>query len=67
MKQNSTICGLYKRLSNARTIHLTSKKKTATIKKGRTYYVTVKAYKTDSLGKRVYGKSNKIFKVKLKK
>lgn len=58
------------KLKNASKINLSSKKRSATLtklKKGKSYYVTVKAYKKDSLGNKIYGKSNKIFKVKIKK
>ncbi len=37
------------------------------LKKGKTYYVKVQAYKTDSAGKRVFGGCKKIMKVKIKK
>lgn len=37
------------------------------LKKGRTYYVKVRAYKTDSTGKKVYGSYSKTLKVKVKK
>lgn len=37
------------------------------LKKGRTYYVKVRAYKTDSAGKKVYGSYSKIQKVRIKK
>ena len=42
---------------------LTSKK----LKKGKTYYVKVRAYITDSAGKKVYGKYSATQKVKIKK
>lgn len=48
----------------------TTKKLTYTIsklKKGKTYYVRVRAYKLDSAGKKVYGKYSKVIKVKVKK
>lgn len=59
-----------KKLKGATTIDVSSKKKSASITgltQGTTYYVTVKAYKVDSLGNIVYGKSNKTIKVKVKK
>lgn len=37
------------------------------LKKGTTYYVKVRAYKTDSAGKKVYGSYSKAKKVKIKK
>ena len=37
------------------------------LKKGKTYYVKVRAYKTDSTGQAVYGKYSAIKKVKIKK
>jgi uncharacterized repeat protein (TIGR02543 family) len=59
-----------KKVKNASEIDISNKKKTATItnlQKGTTYYVMVKAYKTDSEGNRVYGKASKIIKIKIKK
>lgn len=59
-----------KKLSNATKVDLSSKKKSATINglvKGTTYYITVKAYKVDSQANRIYGKSDQIIKVKVKK
>jgi uncharacterized repeat protein (TIGR02543 family) len=59
-----------KDMSDASQLDVSSKKGSATISNlvnGSTYYVTVKAYKTDSLGERVYGKSNKTIKVVIKK
>ncbi|MBR4759222.1 MAG: fibronectin type III domain-containing protein, partial [Lachnospiraceae bacterium] len=37
------------------------------LKKKKTYYVRVRAYKTDVAGKKVYGKWSKVKKVKVKK
>lgn len=37
------------------------------LKKGKTYYIKVRAYKTDSTGQAVYGKYSAIKKVKIKK
>ena len=37
------------------------------LKKGKTYYVRVRAYKTDSTGKKVYGKYTSVKKVKITK
>lgn len=37
------------------------------LKKGKTYYVKVKAYKKDSTGKKVYSKFSKVAKLKIKK
>lgn len=51
-------------------IKKTTKKTTYTIKKlkkGKTYYVRVRAYKIDSTGKKVYGKYSAVKKVKVKK
>ena len=45
-------------------------KRTKTIKKlkkGKTYYVRVRAYKKDSTGRKVYGKYSKVMKVKITK
>lgn len=36
------------------------------LKKGKTYYIRVRAYKSDSAGKKVYGKYSSIKKIKLK-
>ena len=45
-----------------------SRSKTLTrLKKNRTYYVKVRAYKKDSTGKKVYGKYSKVKKVRLKR
>lgn len=59
-----------KNLENASTFDVSSEKKSTTIKeleKGKTYYVTVKAYKLDSQKNKVYGKSNKTIRVEVKK
>lgn len=59
-----------KKLKDAIEKNVASNKKSATIKnleKGSIYYVTVKAYKIDSAGNKIYGKSNQIVKVKIKK
>lgn len=46
----------------------TLRSKTLTrLKKNKTYYVKVRAYKKDSTGKKVYGKYSKVKKVKLKR
>ena len=48
----------------------TTKKTSYTIKnlkKGKIYYLRVRAYKLDSMGKKVYGKYSKVIKVKIKK
>lgn len=37
------------------------------LKKGKTYYVRVRAYKVDSTGKKIYGKYSAVKKVKIKK
>lgn len=43
------------------------KKTIKSLKKGKTYYVKVCAYKTDSLGYKVYGKYSPAKKIKIKK
>ena len=46
----------------------TKKSKTFTkLKKGSTYYVRVRAYKVDSVGKKVYGKYSAVKKIKITK
>lgn len=51
-----------------KTTTLTRTSKTITkLKKGTTYYVRVRAYKTDSTGAKVYGKYSSVKKLKLKK
>ena len=37
------------------------------LKKGKTYYVRIRAYKVDSIGKKVYGKYSSVKKVKISK
>ena len=37
------------------------------LKKGKTYYVRIRAYKMDSTGKKVYGKYSSVKKVKISK
>lgn len=59
-----------KNLKDANTVNVSAKKKSATLtglNKETTYYVKVKAYKIDSQGNKLYGKSSKIIKVKIKK
>ena len=49
---------------------ITTKASSVTIeklKKGKTYYVKVRAYKKDSIGKHVYGAYSKVMKVNIKK
>lgn len=55
--------------ANKKTVRFTSVSKTVKkLKKGKTYYVKVRAYKLDSTGSRVYGSyCNKIKSVKIKK
>lgn len=49
-------------------IYMTSTSKTITkLKKGKTYYVKVRAYKKNSKGEKVYGKYSNVKKVKIKK
>ena len=57
-----------KKFKKAATKTVTSKKTTKTVKglKKGTYYVKVRAYKTDSTGKKVYGKYTSVKKVKVK-
>lgn len=51
-----------------KTVRFTSTSKTVkSLKKGKTYYVKVRAYKVDSANKRVYGKYSAVKKVKIKK
>lgn len=45
----------------------TSKKTITKLKKGKTYYVRVRAYKKKTSGGRIYGKWSKIKKIKIKK
>ncbi len=44
-----------------------SSKKISKLKKGRTYYVKVRAYKKDSCGKKIYGKYGKVKNITIKK
>ena len=37
------------------------------LKKGKTYYVRVRAYKKDSTGRKVYGKYSTVKKIKITK
>ena len=37
------------------------------LKKGKTYYIKVRAYKKDSMGKKMYGKYSSVKSVKIKK
>ena len=56
-------------MKSAKTLNLSAKKTSAVIKKlsaKKTYYVQVRAYKKDSLGKKVYGKWSKTAKKKTK-
>lgn len=55
--------------ANKKTVRFTSVSKTVKkLKKGKTYYVKVRAYKLDSTGSRVYGSyCSKIISVKIKK
>lgn len=58
----------YSSLSNSKTISITTTKKTISkLKKNKTYYVEVRAYKLDANGKKVYGDWSAVKKVKLKK
>ncbi|MFA9466589.1 MAG: Ig domain-containing protein [Velocimicrobium sp.] len=54
--------------SNQNTVTLTKRSKTfKDLIKGKTYYVKVRAYTTDSAGNKVYGKYSKVRKIKLNK
>lgn len=54
------------KFKSSKTVNLSGKsKKITSLKKG-TYYVKVRAYKTDSTGKKVYGKYSTTKKVKVK-
>ena len=53
---------------NVKTVN--TKKLTTTcisLKKGTTYYIKVRAYKTDSAGKKVYGAYSSVKRIKVKK
>jgi uncharacterized repeat protein (TIGR02543 family) len=53
---------------NEKTVRFTSTSKTISkLKKGKTYYVKVRAYKLDSANNRVYGAYSSVKKVKIKK
>ena len=53
---------------NKKNVNMTSTSKTINkLKKGKTYYVKVRAYAKDSKGKKVYGSYSKVKKVKIKK
>lgn len=53
---------------NVKSVTTTKTSKTIKgLKKGKTYYVKVKAYKKDSAGKKVYGKYSKVKQVKISK
>lgn len=58
-----------KKFKNAVTKKTTSKANYTikSLKKGKTYYVRVRAYKVDSTGKKVYSGYSKVVKVKIKK
>ena len=49
------------------TTKYTSSKTIGKLKKGKTYYVKVRAYRKDSTGAKVYGSYSKVIKVKIKK
>ena len=49
------------------TTKYTSSKTISKLKKGKTYYVKVRAYRKDSTGAKVYGSYSKVIKVKIKK
>jgi uncharacterized repeat protein (TIGR02543 family) len=59
-----------RKFTKAATVTKTISKRSYTakkLKKGKTYYVRVRAYKIDSAGKKVYGKWSGVKKVKIKK
>jgi len=59
-----------KKFPKADTKVVTSKKNKVTIsklKKGKTYYFKVRAYKVNSIGREIYGKASAVKKVKIKK
>ena len=53
---------------SVKTVRFTGKSKTISkLKKNKTYYVKVRAYKKDANGNKVYGKYSKVKKIKIKK
>lgn len=54
-----------KMTANKSTYTMSSTNKTLKLKKGKTYYVRVRAYALDSTGEKVYGKNSSIKKIKL--
>jgi hypothetical protein len=54
----------FARSSTKKVLVLSNKKKLTKLKKGKTYYVKVRAYKTDSTGKKIYGAYSKVKKIK---
>lgn len=59
-----------KKFTKETTKVVTSKKTKKTIKKltkGKTYYFKVRAYKVNSIGRKIYGKASSVKKVKIKK
>ncbi|MCR5273281.1 MAG: InlB B-repeat-containing protein [Lachnospiraceae bacterium] len=59
---------LKKSMSNAKTKTVTkTSAKIKSLKKGKTYYIRVRAYKKDSAGKLVYGKYSSVKSIKIKK
>lgn len=61
---------LYSLKKNMKSAEKTTVKKTSAtlkkLKKGKTYYVKMRAYRTDSAGKKVYGKYSAVKQVKIK-
>lgn len=56
------------KFKNAKTVNISGKSKTLkNLKKGKTYYVRVKAYQLDSTGEKVYGNPSVKKKLKIKK
>lgn len=57
-----------KKFKSAKKVTSSSLKKTISgLKKGKTYYVKVRAYNVDSTDKKIYGNYSKVVKVKIKK
>ena len=57
-----------KMLADCQKVNTASKTVTLSgLKKGKNYYVKVRAYKYDSAGQKIYGKYSKVKKVKIKK
>ena len=57
--------GFFTKGNEAGTFIASSTKKITKLKKGKTYYIKVRAYKMDSQGNKVYGSYSKIKKIKI--